>query len=92
MANNPTPTDSNQPKPEKKTADPAPEAPVEKKSYYGKRPLWQWVVIYVVVGGLVYGLIYYFVYARNGGGYQYNNSGGSNSTNSTNGTNYSNPY
>ena len=25
---------------------------------YGKRPMWQWVLIYVIVGGLVYGLIY----------------------------------
>ncbi|MEK7059243.1 MAG: hypothetical protein AAB971_00590 [Patescibacteria group bacterium] len=28
---------------------------------YGKRPVWQWVVIYLVVAVLVYGLIYYFV-------------------------------
>lgn len=34
---------------------------------YGKRPLWQWVVIYVVIGFVVYGLIYYFVLARKGG-------------------------
>lgn len=34
---------------------------------YGKRPLWQWVVIYVVVGGLIYGVIYYFIMARGGG-------------------------
>ncbi len=38
------------------------------KSYgYGKRPLWQWVFIYVVIGGIIYGLIYYFVLAKNGG-------------------------
>ncbi|OGE20391.1 hypothetical protein A3A14_03805 [Candidatus Daviesbacteria bacterium RIFCSPLOWO2_01_FULL_43_38] len=36
---------------------------------YGKRPLWQWVVIYLVIAAVVYGLIYYFVLAR-GGGYQ----------------------
>lgn len=35
---------------------------------YGKRPLWQWVLIYVVVGAVVYGLIYYFVLAKKGGG------------------------
>lgn len=34
---------------------------------YGKRPLWQWIVIYLVVGGVLYGAIYYFAYARNGG-------------------------
>lgn len=25
---------------------------------YGKRPLWQWIALYVVVGAIVYGLIY----------------------------------
>ena len=34
------------------------------KKGYGKRPLWQWVVIYVVVGAIVYGAIYYFAYAK----------------------------
>lgn len=34
---------------------------------YGKRPLWQWVVIYLIIGGIVYGLVYYFVFARKGG-------------------------
>jgi len=29
------------------------------KKYYGKRPLWQWVVIYLIIGGIVYGLLYY---------------------------------
>lgn len=33
-------------------------------SGYGKRPLWQWILLYVVVGLLVYGLIYYFVFAK----------------------------
>jgi hypothetical protein len=33
---------------------------------YNKRPLWQWIGIYVVVGGLLYGLIYYFVMKKNG--------------------------
>ncbi len=34
---------------------------------YGKRPLWQWVLLYVVVGGVVYAGIYYFVLAKKGG-------------------------
>ncbi|MFI5265305.1 MAG: cupredoxin family copper-binding protein [Candidatus Levyibacteriota bacterium] len=38
-----------------------------KSSGYGKRPLWQWVLIYVVIGLIVYGLIYYFVFAKKGG-------------------------
>lgn len=40
-------------------------------SEYGKRPLWQWVVIYLIIGGIIYGLIYYFVFAKKGG-YSYN--------------------
>lgn len=34
---------------------------------YGKRPLWQWIVIYLVVGGAIYGAIYYFAVARSSG-------------------------
>jgi len=37
------------------------------ESGYGKRPLWQWVVIYVVLAIVVYGLIYYFVFPKKGG-------------------------
>lgn len=33
---------------------------------YGKRPLWQWVLIYLVVGGVIYGVVYYVIAARNG--------------------------
>lgn len=32
---------------------------------YGKRPLWQWILIYVVVGGIIYTLIY-FLFMRQG--------------------------
>ena len=38
-----------------------------KKYGYGKRPLWQWIIIYIVVGGIAYGLIYYFFFAKSGG-------------------------
>ncbi|OPZ23518.1 MAG: hypothetical protein BWZ03_00480 [bacterium ADurb.BinA186] len=27
---------------------------------YGKTPLWQWVVIYLIAAAIIYGLIYYF--------------------------------
>jgi hypothetical protein len=43
-----------------------------KESYekgYGKRPLWQWILLYVVIGGVVYGLVYYFVFAGHGPSY-----------------------
>jgi len=42
----------------------------EKKYGYGKRPLWPWVLLYVIIGGVVYALIYYFFLA-NSGGYNY---------------------
>lgn len=44
------------------------------KSSYGERPLWQWIVLYAVIGLVVYGLIYYFVFAKKGGGYNYNST------------------
>ena len=51
------------------------ESAAENKSgRYGKRPMWQWVVIYGVVGLIVYGAIYYFFLAKNGG-YNYNQYG-----------------
>jgi len=31
---------------------------------YNKRPLWQWIILYVVIGLIVYGLVYYFVFAK----------------------------
>lgn len=39
----------------------------QKGSLYRKRPLWQWLVAYAVIGGIVYGVIYYVVSARKGG-------------------------
>jgi len=43
-------------------------------SGYSKRPLWQWVLLYVIVGAIIYGLIYYFVFAKKGG-YNTNQTG-----------------
>lgn len=34
---------------------------------YGKRPLWQWILIYLVIGAVVYGAIYYFYFSKKGG-------------------------
>jgi plastocyanin len=44
----------------------------EEKTGYGKRPLWQWIVLYVVIGGALYWLAYYVFFAGNGG-YNYGN-------------------
>lgn len=38
-------------------------------SEYKKRPLWQWILIYLVVGVIIYALIYYFFLG--GGGYSF---------------------
>jgi hypothetical protein len=45
----------------------AEEKSTEKGYGYGKRPLWQWIVLYLVIGGIVYAAIYYFVLSKNGG-------------------------
>lgn len=34
---------------------------------YGKRPLWQYILIYAAVAAVLYGLIYYFVIAKKDG-------------------------
>ena len=34
---------------------------------YNKRPLWQWLVIYVILGVIIYGAIYYFFLNKNNG-------------------------
>lgn len=34
---------------------------------YGKQSLWQWVVIYLIIGGIIYAGVYYFFLAKKGG-------------------------
>jgi predicted lipoprotein with Yx(FWY)xxD motif len=46
---------------------------------YGKRPLWQWILLYIIIGGIAYGLIYYFIYGKDGG-YNYNTTASTTST------------
>ncbi|KKS18065.1 MAG: hypothetical protein UU76_C0027G0009 [Parcubacteria group bacterium GW2011_GWC1_41_7] len=39
---------------------------------YGKRSLWKWIVIYLVIGGIAYYLVYVALAKRTGGyNYQY---------------------
>lgn len=33
---------------------------------YSKKPLWQWVLIYLVIGGIIYWLVYYFYFVKSG--------------------------
>jgi hypothetical protein len=53
-------------------ANQAPNQPAGKKGY-GKRPLWQWIVLYVVIGAVVYFLIYliFFTGGSDNGGSLY---------------------
>lgn len=44
-----------------------PEQNNSQKNGYGKRPLWQWIVLYVVVGAIVYAVIYWLFFAQSGG-------------------------
>ncbi|HSX43913.1 MAG TPA: hypothetical protein VLE69_01265 [Candidatus Saccharimonadales bacterium] len=54
--------------PEEKSEEPKNGQPT-KSGGYGKRPMWQWVLIYVIVGAIVYFLIYYLFFRGNTGGY-----------------------
>jgi len=46
-----------------------PKTPQKSPKGYGKRPVWQWVAIYLIVAVVVYGLIYYIFFNGNGAGY-----------------------
>jgi hypothetical protein len=45
----------------------SPETPQKPSKGYGKRPMWQWVLIYLVVAIIVYGLIYLIFIHKSGG-------------------------
>src|SRR5476649_1831236 len=34
---------------------------------YSKRPMWQWVIIYLVIAAAVYGAVYFIFFANKGG-------------------------
>ncbi|HBL52424.1 MAG: hypothetical protein A3D24_03225 [Candidatus Blackburnbacteria bacterium RIFCSPHIGHO2_02_FULL_39_13] len=36
-----------------------------RKGGYAKRPLWQYILMYLVIGGIIYVLIYYFLIRGN---------------------------
>jgi len=38
-----------------------------KNEGYGKKPLWQLILLYLLIGGVIYGLIYYFIVAKGTG-------------------------
>jgi hypothetical protein len=53
------------------------QTPQKSGKGYGKRPAWQWILIYVVIAVIVYGLIYLIFIHKSGssggstGGYGY---------------------
>ncbi len=36
---------------------------------YGKRPMWQWIVLYLIIGGAIYYAVYYFFFRHTGYSY-----------------------
>lgn len=49
------------------------EEQTQERSSYAKRPLWQWILLYVVIGGLIYAGIY-FAFLHKQSPYSYNTS------------------
>lgn len=49
--------------------DPKNEKPATKstKGGYGKRPLWQWILLYVIIGAIVYFLVYILFFHHSSG-------------------------
>lgn len=43
------------------------ESSAKPQGSYKKRPLWQWLVIYLSLGAIIYGGVYYFVLSKRGG-------------------------
>jgi hypothetical protein len=46
--------------------EPENEQPTKPTKGYGKRSVWQWVLIYVVIAVVVYGIIYYLFIHKSG--------------------------
>lgn len=42
------------------------QTPQKSPKAYAKRPVWQWVVIYLIIAIILYGLIYLLVIDKNG--------------------------
>ncbi len=57
------PASQNQPTQPAQAPAPAPKKP---SKGYGKRPVWQWVLLYVVIAIIVYGLIYFLFIHKSG--------------------------
>ncbi len=40
---------------------------------YGKKSLWKWILLYVIIGAIAYGAVYYFFFYKKGNGHQVQN-------------------
>lgn len=60
----PKPTATEPQKHASATTPASPRAPA--KGGYGKRPVWQWVVIYLVIAIVVYGIVYFAFIHKSG--------------------------
>jgi flagellar basal body-associated protein FliL len=47
------------------------QSPQKPTKGYGKHSIWYWILIYVVVGAIVYGLIYLLFFSGGGGAPSY---------------------
>jgi len=45
------------------------DSPQKPSKGYGKRPMWQWVVIYLIVAAVLYTLVYYLFIHKSGSAY-----------------------
>ena len=64
----PTPPTTPAPGPEAPSPSPTPPPAAPEKKGYGKRPLWQWILIYVVLAAIVYAIIYFLWIHKSGTG------------------------
>lgn len=47
--------------------NPSQPVPPERDGVRTRKSIWKWVLLYVLIGAVAYGLIYYFFFAKNGG-------------------------
>ena len=46
--------------------EPAEDPKLSSQKGYGKRPLWHWIIVYIVIAIIIYGLIYLIFFHNNG--------------------------
>jgi hypothetical protein len=74
QASPPEQSSTPEPAPDATPTPPPAEPGQEPHKGYGKRPWWQWLIIYLVIGAIVYGIAYLVIANtgdNNGGTIQY---------------------